>query len=111
MRGESGAAGKGRVVIVPKFHSWGKCAMPLTNNNSDWMCNASSGLCINLHYINNYSGPLFHILGCNKLTSMNGLMKHYTHIVQGSFPTGKAVQFLTSCLLAKMLTFTCLLIS
>ena len=40
-----------RVVGVPKFHSWGKCAMPLTNINSDWMSNASSGLCIILHYI------------------------------------------------------------
>ena len=43
MRGDSGVAGEGRVVGVPKFHSWGKCTMPLTN---DWMSNASSGLCI-----------------------------------------------------------------
>ena len=28
--------------------AWGKCTMPLTNINSDWMSNASSGLCINL---------------------------------------------------------------
>ena len=48
MRGEGGVAGEGRVVGVPKFHSWGKCTMPLTNINSDWMSNASSGLCINL---------------------------------------------------------------
>ena len=33
----SGAAGEGRAVGVPKFHSWGKCTMPLTNINSDWM--------------------------------------------------------------------------
>ena len=46
MRGDSGVAGGGRVVGVPKFHSWGKCTMPLTNINSDWMFNASSGLCI-----------------------------------------------------------------
>ena len=46
MRGDSGVAGEGRVVGVPKFHSWGKCTMPLTNINSDWMSNASSGLCI-----------------------------------------------------------------
>ena len=46
--GEGGVAGEGRVVGVPKFHSWGKCTMPLTNINSDWMSNASSGLCINL---------------------------------------------------------------
>ena len=36
MRGDSGVAGEGRVVGVPKFHSWGKCTMPLTNINSDW---------------------------------------------------------------------------
>ena len=65
MRGESGVVGEGRVVGVPKFHSWGKCTMPLTNINSDWMSNASSGLCINL-FILYYAGPLFRILGCNK---------------------------------------------
>ena len=46
MRGDSGVAGEGRVVGVPKFHSWGTCTMTLTNINSDWMSNASSGLCI-----------------------------------------------------------------
>ena len=46
MRGDSGVAGEGRVVGIPKFHSWGKYTMPLTNINSDWMSNASSGLCI-----------------------------------------------------------------
>ena len=46
MRGDSGVAGEGRIVGVPKFHSWGKCTMPLMNINSDWMSNASSGLCI-----------------------------------------------------------------
>ena len=46
MRGDSGVAGEGRVIGVPKFHSWGKCTMPLTNINSDWKSNASSGLCI-----------------------------------------------------------------
>ena len=51
MRGESGVAGKGRVVGVPKFHSWDKCTMPLTNINSAGISNASSGLCIILHYI------------------------------------------------------------
>ena len=40
----SGVAGEGSIVGVPKFHSWGKCTMPLTNINSDWMSNASSGL-------------------------------------------------------------------
>ena len=33
VRGEGGVAGEGRVVGVPKFHSWGKCTMPLTNIN------------------------------------------------------------------------------
>ena len=51
MRGDGGVAGEGRVVGVPKFHSWGKCTMPLTNINSDRMSNASSGLCIILGYI------------------------------------------------------------
>ena len=46
MRGDSGVAGEGRVVGVPKFHSWVKFIIPLTNINSDWMSNASSGLCI-----------------------------------------------------------------
>ena len=66
MKVDSGVAGEGRVVGVPKFHSWGKCTMPLTNINSDWMSNASSGLCIILSYII-YAGPLSCILGCNKL--------------------------------------------
>ena len=48
VRGEGGVAGEGRVVGVPKFHSWDKCTMALTNINSNWMSNASSGLCINL---------------------------------------------------------------
>ena len=51
MRGDGGVAGEGRVVDVPKFHSWGKCTMTLTNINSDWMSNASSGLRIILSYI------------------------------------------------------------
>ena len=46
MRVEGGIAGEGRVVGLPKFHSWGKCTMSLTNINSDRMSNASSGLCI-----------------------------------------------------------------
>ena len=58
-RGEGGVAGEGRVVGVPKFHSWGKCTMPLTNINSDWMSNASSGLCINLVILIIYGVPLF----------------------------------------------------
>ena len=30
MRGDGGVIGEGRVVGVPKFHSLGKCTMPLT---------------------------------------------------------------------------------
>ena len=44
MRGDGGVAGEGRVICAPKFHSWGRCTMPLTNINSGWMSNASSGL-------------------------------------------------------------------
>ena len=65
MRGDSGVAGKGRVAGIPKFHSWGKYTMPLTKINSDWMSNASSGLCINyLFILIIYAGPLSCILGC-----------------------------------------------
>ena len=64
MRGDGGVAGEGSVVALPKFHSWGKCTMPLTNINSDWMSNTSSGLCIILGYII-YTGPLSCIFGCN----------------------------------------------
>ena len=49
VRGDSSVAGEGRVVGVPKcakkvfgvpkFHSWGKCTMTLTNINSDWLSN------------------------------------------------------------------------
>ena len=42
--------------------------MPLTNTNSDWMSNASSGLCIKLLYYIGYiiyADPLSCILGCN----------------------------------------------
>ena len=49
MRSDGGVAGEGTVVGVPKFHSWGKCPMPLTNINSDWMSNAS--LACELYYI------------------------------------------------------------
>ena len=63
MSGESGVAGEGTVVGVPKFHSWGKCTMPLMNINSDWMNNVSSGLCINLRYINYLRGSFISHLG------------------------------------------------
>ena len=65
MRGDGGVAGEGRVVGALKCHSWGKCTMPLTNINSDWMSKASSGLCIILCHLF-YRGPLSCILGCNE---------------------------------------------
>ena len=46
VRGDAGVAGEGRVVGAPKFHSWGKCTMPLMNINLDWMSSTSSGLFI-----------------------------------------------------------------
>ena len=55
MRIDGGVAGEGRIVCVPKFHSWGKCTMPLTNIQSDWMSNILSGLCIILDYVLPYS--------------------------------------------------------
>ena len=51
MRGEGGVAGEGKVVGAPKFHSWSKYTMALMNISSDWMSNASSGLCIILLYL------------------------------------------------------------
>ena len=42
MRGDGGVAGEERVIGLPKIHSWGDCAMPLTR--LDWMSNASSDL-------------------------------------------------------------------
>ena len=63
MRGDSGVSGEGRVVGVPKFHSWGKFIMPLTNINSDWMSNAFSGLCIiYINYIILYYIILYYII-------------------------------------------------
>ena len=61
---QSGVAGEGRVVGIPKFYSWSECTMPLMNINSDWMSNASSGLFIIL-VILYYAGPLTCILGYN----------------------------------------------
>ena len=52
MRGEGGVAGEEKLVGAPKFHSWGNYTMPLPKKvQSDWMSNASSGLCIHLCYV------------------------------------------------------------
>ena len=37
VRGEGGVAGEEKLVGVPKFHSWNKCTMPLTNIQSEWL--------------------------------------------------------------------------
>ena len=57
VRGDSGVAGERRVAGIPKFHSWGKYTMPITNIHSDWMSNASSGLCIIYLYYYTLKGP------------------------------------------------------
>ena len=62
MRGDSGVAGEGTAVGIPKFHSWGKFTMPLTNINSDRMSKASSDLCIILYYIILYYIILYYII-------------------------------------------------
>ena len=79
MRGDSGVAGEGGVVGVPKFHSWGKCTMPLTNINSDWMSNASSGLCIILVYVILYYEQSNRTPRCSRSVSAAGLpwLEHF----------------------------------
>ena len=64
MRGDSGVDGEGRVTGIPNFHSGGKYTMPLTNINSNWMPNASSGLCIIYLYYLLYCFML-HLGVCN----------------------------------------------
>ena len=75
MKGDSGVAGEGRVVGIPKFHYWGKFTMPLTNINSDRMSTLPLAcvlfilnyifiLYIYIIYLY-YAGPLGCILGCN----------------------------------------------
>ena len=51
VRGEGGVAGEEKLVGAPKFHSLGNYTMPLMKVQSDWMSNASSGLCIHLYYV------------------------------------------------------------
>ena len=55
MRGDGAVAGEGRVVGIPKFHSWGKCTMTLPNINSDWMSNTSSGCVLFILFILYYT--------------------------------------------------------
>ena len=68
------------LVCEPKFHSWGRCTIAVTNMHSDLKFNPSSGLCINLviYIILYYVDPLFRILGCkigiNVLSVLNFLI-------------------------------------
>ena len=55
MRSDSGVASEGRVAGIPKFLSWGKYTMTLTNINSDWMSNALA--CVL------YAGPVTSCMG------------------------------------------------
>ena len=51
MRGDGGVAGEERVVCLAMFHPWVKCTILITNINSDWMSNTSSGLRIILDHL------------------------------------------------------------
>ena len=64
------------IVGEPKFHSWGRCTIALTNMHSDLRSNLSSGLCINLDDINYiiYVDPLFRILGCNNIAVLKRIV-------------------------------------
>ena len=62
MRGDSGVASEGRVVGTLKFHSWGKCAMPLTT--IQLRLDVQRFLWPVYCYII-YAGPLSCILECN----------------------------------------------
>ena len=55
-----------------------KCTMPLTNINSNWMFNTSSGLCINLHYIIYLHGSSSSHLGVYNLQMLLARSVHVT---------------------------------
>ena len=69
MRGDSDVAGEVRVAGIPKFHSWGKYTMPLTNINPDWMSNASSGLCIIYSYYIIYTSKVTAPQDCSQVSA------------------------------------------
>ena len=82
MRGDGSVAGEGRVVGVPKFHSWAKCTMPLTNINSDWMSSASSGLCIILVVLINYIEQSNRTPRCSQKVSAAGFTLHGSNTLE-----------------------------
>ena len=97
MRGEGGVAGEGRVVGVPKFHSWGTCIMPLTNINSDWMSNASSGPCIILGYLFILRGSFKLHLGVYITSISTTLEDAHKRIVLQVYLGSNTLQFSTIC--------------
>ena len=80
MRGEGGVAGEGRVVGLPKFHSWGKCTMPRISTQIG--CQTLSLACVLTYII--YVGPLFRILGCNYAGPLSCILGCII-ILRGSF--------------------------
>ena len=76
---DGGVAGEGRVVGVPKFHSWGKCTM-ISNQIG---CPTLPLACV----LFIYAGPLSCILGCNVELTLTGLA---CGSLAGSFKTFSA---------------------
>ena len=64
MRDDSGIAGEGRVVGVPKFHSWDKCTIPLSNEYQ-LRLDVQRFLWSVYYFVLYYAGSLSCILGCN----------------------------------------------
>ena len=69
MRGDSGVAGEGRVVGVPKFNSWGKCQCPNCRQNgknvfdkrSERQIKSLKMSCENEEKGRNWQGELFNL--------------------------------------------------
>ena len=64
VRGEDDVAGEGKLIGIPKFHSWSKCIMPLTQIR----CAMLPLACV-LTYLD-YTNPSICILGYNLLCSI-----------------------------------------
>ena len=76
MRGEGGVAGEEKLVGAQKFYCWGNYTMlPLTNINSDWMSNTSSGWCITLHYMTLFG--LFRSLFATRVGTRQVQLSHF----------------------------------
>ena len=90
MRGDCGVAGEGRVVDVPKFHSWGKCTVTLNKYQlrldvqrflwPAYCIYVGPSSCIS-GVIIIYMDPLSCILGCNDYPAeINHLLSCLYHI-------------------------------